>query len=200
MQHSSGTCNSDVAIILCPSCSPLPKHSWILNWLLLSICRTIQSKLNSKSGDLPIERFYSSIQGYLKSASSSPLLLGGALDTARILCQSFTPKYHRQLRVKVLPKVPMWQLEQDSNQRPFGSTTTNLPMSHHAPRSWLRWLTVSLPPIFLLDFRTPQLLEEVEHTRDTRPYAEGSWEAHWRWLALLSLTAPVLKKHINYFA
>src|SRR6218665_1991478 len=29
---------------------------------------------------------------YLYSASSSPQLLRGALDTARILCQSFTPK------------------------------------------------------------------------------------------------------------
>src|SRR6218665_564514 len=31
-------------------------------------------------------------------------------DTARIglLCRSFTPKLHRQLRVKDLPKVPMW--------------------------------------------------------------------------------------------
>jgi len=37
-----------------------------------------------------------------------PLLLRGATDTARILCQSFTPKRHRQLRVKDLPKVPTW--------------------------------------------------------------------------------------------
>ena len=35
-------------------------------------------------------------------------------------CQSFTPKCHRQLRVKDLPKVPTWRREWDSNLRPFG--------------------------------------------------------------------------------
>ena len=45
--------------------------------------------------------------GYFHSASSSPLLLRGALDTAWILCWSFMPKRHRQLQVKDLPKVPM---------------------------------------------------------------------------------------------
>ena len=49
--------------------------------------------------------------GYSYSAASSPLLLGGTPDTARILCRSFTPKRHKQLRVKVLLKVPTWQLE-----------------------------------------------------------------------------------------
>jgi len=46
---------------------------------------------------------------YLYSASSNPLLLTGAPDTARILCWIFMPNSHRQLRVKDLPKVPMWQ-------------------------------------------------------------------------------------------
>ena len=55
---------------------------------------------------------------YFYSASSSPLLLRGAPDTARTLCLSFTPKRHRQLRVKGLTKVPTWQLEWDSNHRP----------------------------------------------------------------------------------
>src|SRR6218665_1270195 len=41
--------------------------------------------------------------GYFYSASSSPLPLRGAPDTARILCRSFTPK------------VPTWRLERDSN-------------------------------------------------------------------------------------
>ena len=35
--------------------------------------------------------------GYFYSASSSPLLLRGAPDTARILCRCFMPKRHRQL-------------------------------------------------------------------------------------------------------
>src|SRR6218665_4043203 len=43
--------------------------------------------------------------GYLYRASSSPLLLRGVPDTARILCRSFMQKRHRQLRVKDLPKV-----------------------------------------------------------------------------------------------
>jgi len=34
---------------------------------------------------------------YFYSASSSPLLLRAASDTARILCRNFTPKRHRQL-------------------------------------------------------------------------------------------------------
>jgi|SRR6218665_1752882 len=55
--------------------------------------------------------------GYFHCASSSPLR--GAPGTARILCWNFTPKRHRQLRVKDLPKVPTWQLERDLNPRPF---------------------------------------------------------------------------------
>src|SRR6218665_2241380 len=65
--------------------------------------------------------------GYFYSTSSSPLLNRGAPDTARILCESFTPKRHRQLRVKNLPKVSTWQLERDSNPQHFGRKTTNLP-------------------------------------------------------------------------
>jgi len=53
--------------------------------------------------------------GYFYSTSSSQLLLRGAPNTARTLCRSFTPKRHRQLRVKDLPKVPIWWL--DSNVR-----------------------------------------------------------------------------------
>src|SRR6218665_1638765 len=52
-------------------------------------------------------------------------------DTARILCRSFMPKRHRQLRVKELPKVPTWRLERDLNPRPFGRKALNLPMCNH---------------------------------------------------------------------
>src|SRR6218665_3675098 len=76
--------------------------------------------------------------GYFYSASSRPLLLRGAPDTAQVLCQSFTPKRHRQLRVKDLPKVPMWRQERDSNPRPSGRQASTLPMSQHAPHAWLR--------------------------------------------------------------
>src|SRR6218665_3835866 len=66
--------------------------------------------------------------GYFYSASSNPLLLRGAPNTARILCRSFMPKHHRQLQAKGMPKVP----ERDSNPQPFGRKASNLPMSHHA--------------------------------------------------------------------
>ena len=67
------------------------------------------------------------------SASSSSLLFRGAPDTARILCRSFTPKRHRQLVVKDLPKVPTWRLERDPNPRPSGRQVSTLLMRHHAP-------------------------------------------------------------------
>jgi len=38
------------------------------------------------------------------SASSSPLPLRGAPDTARILCWNFTPKRHRPLWVRTCPR------------------------------------------------------------------------------------------------
>jgi len=77
--------------------------------------------------------------GHFYSASSSPLALRSAPDTARILCQSFTPKRHRQLWVKDLPKVLAWRLERDSNPRPFGRKASSPPMRHH----------VSCPVFFL---------------------------------------------------
>src|SRR6218665_1682173 len=42
--------------------------------------------------------FHSFMQsGHFYSASSSPLLLRSAPDTARILCMSFTPKRHKSV-------------------------------------------------------------------------------------------------------
>ena len=63
--------------------------------------------------------------GYFYSAYSSPLLLRSTPDTARLLCRKFTPKRHRQLRVKDLPMVPMWRLDLDSNLRTKGVGSTN---------------------------------------------------------------------------
>src|SRR6218665_4150379 len=74
--------------------------------------------------------------GHFYSASSSPELLRSALNTARILlCRSFTPKRHRQLRVKNLPKVLMWRLGRDLIPRTFIEKTSNLPMRHYAPHN-----------------------------------------------------------------
>src|SRR6218665_3351924 len=47
-----------------------------------------------------------------------------------MLCRCFTPKRHRQLRIKDLPMVPRWRLERDSNPRPSGRKPSTLPMSH----------------------------------------------------------------------
>ena len=84
--------------------------------------------------------------GYFYSAYSSPLLLRGAPTTACILCEIFTPKCHRQLRVKNLPipKVLLWRLEWDSNLRPFGQKAANQPMSHYVPQllMGIHWLVL----------------------------------------------------------
>src|SRR6218665_3110904 len=60
--------------------------------------------------------------------------LEALLTTTRILCRISHPRRHRQLRVKDLPKVPTWRLERDSNLRPFGRNSPNLPMSHQTPQ------------------------------------------------------------------
>ena len=72
--------------------------------------------------------------GYFYSASSSPLLLRGAPYSTRILCRNFTPKHHRHLRVKDLPKIPTWQVERESNPWPFGRKASTLPMRHTRPK------------------------------------------------------------------
>src|SRR6218665_3047768 len=72
---------------------------------------------------------------YFSSVASCLLLLRDAIDTAWIPCWSFTPKRHRQLRMKDLTKVPPWRLQRDSNPPLFGLKVPNLPMSHHITRS-----------------------------------------------------------------
>src|SRR6218665_268311 len=73
------------------------------------------------------------IHSFVKVTSILPLQVhyySEALPTtARILHRSFTPKRHRQLRVKDLPNVPTWRLERNSNPRPFGRKASNLLMS-----------------------------------------------------------------------
>src|SRR6218665_2892126 len=78
---------------------------------------------------------YSFIHSFILAISIAPHQVhyySEALPTtARILCRSFTPKRHRQLRVKDLLKVPTWRLERDSNPRPSGRKASTLPMCHH---------------------------------------------------------------------
>ena len=64
--------------------------------------------------------------GYFYSATSIPLLLRGAPDTARILRRSFMPKRHRQLQAKDLPKVSTWQLEREGNPRMYVRSTIGM--------------------------------------------------------------------------
>src|SRR6218665_2091983 len=71
--------------------------------------------------------------GYIYCASSIPLALRDAPDTARILCWNLTSEPHRQPRAKDLPQVPTWRLERDFNPQPFGRKKWNLPTGHHAP-------------------------------------------------------------------
>ena len=76
------------------------------------------------------------IHSFIQANSIAPLQVrytSEALPIARILCQSFTPKCHAQLRFKDLPKVPTWRLERDSNPQPSGQKASTLPMRHHAP-------------------------------------------------------------------
>src|SRR6218665_1230647 len=78
---------------------------------------TNNSRTSTENSLLTLKNYmvlpYSFIQtGYFYSASSSPLLLRSAPDTARILCQSFMPKCHRQLRVKDDHPVKRFQLYQ----------------------------------------------------------------------------------------
>jgi len=96
---------------------PEPRYFFMISW-----------------SNLKTERIHSFIHsGYLYSASSSPLLLRDAPETAQILCRSFTPKRHRQLQVKDLPKILTctWRLGRNSNSRPSGRQLSTLPMSHH---------------------------------------------------------------------
>src|SRR6218665_393415 len=95
------------------------------------------ASIKPRNLELPVnQKFTHSFihSGHFYSASSSPLLLRSAPDTAWILCRSFTLQHHRQLRVKDLPKVPMWRLERDSKTRPSSRKASTLPMRHHIPK------------------------------------------------------------------
>ena len=81
--------------------------------------------------------------GYFYSASSSPLLLRGALDTARILCRNFTPKRHRQLWAKDLPKVSVWRLEQESNPDHSDERRRLNQCGTHAPKCVFHFMSVT---------------------------------------------------------
>ena len=75
------------------------------------------------------QHFHSFIHsGYFYSASSSPLLLRGAPDTARILCRSFT----LATASEGLAQGPYVAARAGFEPMTLLRQATNLPMSHHA--------------------------------------------------------------------
>ena len=159
----------------------LTKITWAsrgMSDVFIQDCRLHAGKVSldwkiSSSYDLEISTtFIHSFHFY--SASSSPLLLRGALDKARILCRSFTPKCHRQLRVEDLPKVPTWRLERDSNPQPSSRKASTLPMSHLVPQSILlelhsgRMLYTSLSTDLIIIIN--RIIHIIIFTRTGRPY------------------------------
>src|SRR6218665_3083566 len=84
------------------------------------------------------------------SASSSPLVLRSAPDTARTLCRSFTPKRHRQLRVKDLPEIPIRGSE--SGSRTHGPSVESYRLNQCATTSQKFGFSNKLANPFLLNF------------------------------------------------
>src|SRR6218665_124192 len=88
------------------------------------------------------QQLFQSHPSFIPAISIAPLQVlyysGALLTTARILYRSFTPKRHRQLQVKDLPKVPTWQLERESSFEPLASHLAvqhATAIGHRAPHS-----------------------------------------------------------------
>ena len=95
---------------------------------------SVSTELNSDLGHFSVIKHSFIHSDHFYSASSSPLLLRRAHNTAWILCRSFTPTRHRQLWVKDLPKVSTWQLERESNPWLSGWKLSTQPMRHLVSR------------------------------------------------------------------
>ena len=97
--------------------------------------------------------------GYLFSASSSPLLLRGAPDTARILCRSFTPKRHRQLaqcpyvaaRMGFEPTTLRTKDVESTNAPPRPTTPTNSDQLTRSVLTCDSWLTMTTSSTLIAD-------------------------------------------------
>src|SRR6218665_3038470 len=80
---------------------------------------------------------YLFIHSFIQAISIAPLQSATTQKRSRhstdrpLLCRSFSPNLHRQLRVKDLPKVPTWRVERNSNPRPSGRKASTLPVRHH---------------------------------------------------------------------
>src|SRR6218665_810407 len=72
--------------------------------------------------------------GYFYSASSSPLHIRGAPDTARILCRSVTLKRHRQLRATDLPTAQGPSVSARAGFEPTTLLTIGVDSTNEPPR------------------------------------------------------------------
>ena len=124
------------------------------------------------------------IQCYFCSASSSPLLLRGAPDTAQILCPSLTPKWHRQLRVKDLPEVPMSLLQ----------NTTNLPMSHHTPQISNEWSSKTKLPAFFVRY-SAKIINIDDRDKTVLIHFDGWNQRYDEWVKMDSDRLRPLTRH-----
>ena len=123
--------------------------------------------------------------GYLYSASSSPLLLSVAPDTARILCRNFKPKRLRQLWVKDLHKVPTWRLEWELNPWPFGRKALTLPKRHHAPLTSHRASTICSKIELFFKYALPK-------TKNDKHNMQGPYVLDYTRSFIYRLTMPIL--------
>src|SRR6218665_1855356 len=142
----------EVGFVLCMHTEPTTEPpcptmlSVILRWLrkveaigfigLFPICQSFSNCGSRPTGGSQNPSTW--VYPFIQAISIAPLQVhdySEALPTQHGYCVGrFTPKRHRQLRVKDLSKVSMWRPEWDSNPRPFLRKATNLPMSHHAPQ------------------------------------------------------------------
>jgi len=102
--------------------------------------------------------------GNFYSASSSPLLL----RSARILFQSFMPKFHKQLRMKDLPKVPTWWLELDFTRDPSDKRRqiyqcATMPQIFVTALWWLKNRVSNLKEWVLIENQMTLVAEQDEH-------------------------------------
>src|SRR6218665_793769 len=74
--------------------------------------------------------------GYFYSAFSSPLLLRGAPDTARIPCRSFTPKCHTSEGLSQVPYLAVSAVVKPMTLRTKGVDSTNGPPRPTTPVSF----------------------------------------------------------------
>ena len=152
---------------------------------------------------------------------SSPLLLRGVPNTARILCRSFTPvnqlsaceytgsrdfafvgaleiyleffmKRHRQLWAKNLPKVPTWRLEQESNPRPF--RTIGIDSTNEPPRPLIKFNAFMVALIFRLNVLTLKNWHEPKAKNMSQAYWSERWFLQAYIMDLISPWAILLKK------